>query len=907
MRLTSVTLRNCRMHRELKVDFDPSRTLIGGANETGKSTLIEAVHRALFLKAKGNTEHHRALVSSLHTGHPEVELAFEAGGNSYLLKKRFGSIGTTTLAPSNSVVLSGDAAENELARILSVEAGVTGKAIAVQWAHLWVWQGQAGDDPSAHATAQQNGLLQRLQQMGGAAALQSELDARVAKHFADFRDQIYRQAGKPKTGSELELAESANATAQEKLALANDRVRRLDSAAADLENASRNLLASSASLIDLERQHAETETKARQLGELRQQETERAHAAKEAAARYSALESANQQILKARVGIANLEESLKPQNETIARLETAHDNAKSKATMAEAAYRAATNAVRAARIRHELASACSLLFEKTEIHTKLSEKEKKVSKRRRNLSGLEEQLAKLPKVDKAKLQKLQKLESECSNARSALQAMATGIKVIAADKPVKTGGQVIKVGQQQILTEDTEVQIGPAVRLRIQPGGGNSLAEARQTEAETRKELQDALDAFGLKSVKEATEVHAGRDELGSRIKAAHAELDGMGAENIAEELQSAQNDLTASRGNVERLTALATGIHAPKDKAAAKVLAKALEKELIDAEDQETEAKTLRERSANALEAAENVWKEGRTETEQQKLKLNGLNAQLDLLLKTHGDDDARGLALTECQSVQIAAQNLLKTTTDAIAALQPELLEVDRARITRATKERTSEQSDARTQIAVAKAALSSDGSEDPAADLAVAEAKARSASEHWSVVLRQSQAIALLHELFQEEQRKLAQQFTQPLADKISAYLQCIFGAGARAQVDREDNKFTGLRLFRPGFGNAPFDFDTLSGGAKEQTAAAVRLAMAEVLAIDYDGCLPVVFDDAFAYSDPERVNQLQRMLDLAATRGLQVIVLTCNQADYASLGAKTIAIRPEPYVPPARSSP
>jgi len=139
------------------------------------------------------------------------------------------------------------------------------------------------------------------------------------------------------------------------------------------------------------------------------------------------------------------------------------------------------------------------------------------------------------------------------------------------------------------------------------------------------------------------------------------------------------------------------------------------------------------------------------------------------------------------------------------------------------------------------------------------------------------------------------------------KISAYLQCIFGAGARAQVDREDNKFTGLRLFRPGFGNAPFDFDTLSGGAKEQTAAAVRLAMAEVLATDYDGCLPVVFDDAFAYSDPERVNQLQRMLDLAATRGLQVIVLTCNQADYASLGAKTIVIRPESYVPQARGNP
>ena len=68
------------------------------------------------------------------------------------------------------------------------------------------------------------------------------------------------------------------------------------------------------------------------------------------------------------------------------------------------------------------------------------------------------------------------------------------------------------------------------------------------------------------------------------------------------------------------------------------------------------------------------------------------------------------------------------------------------------------------------------------------------------------------------------------------------------------------------------------------------------MAEVLACDYDGCLPVVFDDAFAYPDPDRVNQLQRMLDLAANRGLQVIVLTCNPSDYAALGATSIHLQP-----------
>jgi uncharacterized protein YhaN len=92
---------------------------------------------------------------------------------------------------------------------------------------------------------------------------------------------------------------------------------------------------------------------------------------------------------------------------------------------------------------------------------------------------------------------------------------------------------------------------------------------------------------------------------------------------------------------------------------------------------------------------------------------------------------------------------------------------------------------------------------------------------------------------------------------------------------------------------------FEFSQLSAGAKEQVAAAFRLAMAEVLAEDYDGCLPVVFDDAFVNSDADRQRALQRLLDLAASRGLQVIVLACRPESYATLGAAIVALDANPY--------
>jgi len=105
-----------------------------------------------------------------------------------------------------------------------------------------------------------------------------------------------------------------------------------------------------------------------------------------------------------------------------------------------------------------------------------------------------------------------------------------------------------------------------------------------------------------------------------------------------------------------------------------------------------------------------------------------------------------------------------------------------------------------------------------------------------------------------------------------------------------VNLSDTGIQGLDLIRTG--DPALGVSSLSGGAKEQVAAAVRLAMAEILATDHDGCLPILFDDAFAYTDPERVQSLQRMLNLAALRGLQVIVLTCAPADYSAFGASEI---------------
>jgi hypothetical protein len=269
--------------------------------------------------------------------------------------------------------------------------------------------------------------------------------------------------------------------------------------------------------------------------------------------------------------------------------------------------------------------------------------------------------------------------------------------------------------------------------------------------------------------------------------------------------------------------------------------------------------------------------------------------------LLTTHGDNITRAKALADAaQAEQLAAAALTGTRAN-LQELQPDLLQKDKARLARAADQAAEAKTQAERKRFVAEAALRLDGSENPQETQALAAAKLRAAEKVRAAAKLRAESLRLLDRLYREQQQALANEFTRPLAERISGYLRCLFGPSARAAITLNPDGFTGLTLLRPADGPVAGDFDTLSGGAKEQVAAAVRLAMAEILAPDHDGCLPVILDDAFAYSDPERVQTLQRMLDLAAARGLQLIILTCNPSDYAALGARQITLRAEKRAP------
>jgi DNA repair exonuclease SbcCD ATPase subunit len=911
MRLLSLTVRNYRIHRDITIEFDPSRNLIGGTNETGKSTLAEAIHRVLFMRHRAGGDLQKSMVSSIHSGHPEVTLTFQAGGDTWTIEKRFaGTKGHAHLRAASGISLQGDAAEDKLAEITGNPDGTANRLneLATRWAHLWVWQGTAGNDASTHAASRRDELVQRLQQQGLAAVMQSETDERAREKIRLAHDDIFTRTGAVKANSRLDLATKALDLATTALTRTTGQKQRLEAAVTDHEAAAKILADSTSALPAIRSELTDVNAALAKANELRARHETENLILRNATASREHIAKTDQQIRELRTQAAAAREALVPAEAKLAVLADQEIIAREAAATAEHAHRAINDAVRLARQHHDLATACVSRFEKAATHTALGTKATEIAGIEKSLSNDREELSKLPRITPAQLESLRQLESRTAQAESALTAIAAGIELVSSDQAVLLDGQALASGQTRIITETAELKLGRGTLLRIQPGGGTTLAESRRKLDDLRKELATALDQLAVKSIAEAAGIVTQRQIIEQRISNTDSQLRALGADDLPAALATATAELTAATAEVDhRHAALPAGDPTPLPIS-------------LDA------ARTWQSQTRAALQAAESREQSLRVDADTRRMahleKQTALQSQREslatdrkflesqensaqILEQNHGDANQRAAALESAKSAETAAQATVDATAAALASLNPQLLQQELARLERVIFNEEEKQRDAQTRIAVARNTLALDGSSDPESELLQAKARCAAAAAEHAREKRHADAIALLHQLFSESQSAIHESVTQPIADRVAGYLECLFGHGVRVRVDLNHPAQASLELTRP---NSPtFGFETLSGGAREQVAAALRLATAEILASNHDHCLPILFDDAFAYADDDRIQSLQRMLDLAANRGLQVLVLTCTPADYIGLGAIETRLNPPILIQPSGSLP
>ena len=851
MRLLSLQLRHYRRHQQLAVDFDAGLTVIEGANESGKSTLAEAIHRALFLPARSGGALLEGMRARPALGDPELELSFEAEGHTYTVQKRFaGARGSVSLRTRGGSLWQGDSAEEQLAQLVGARAVARarhGEQLRERWGHLWVWQGSAGLDPlqlSAEAIDQEK-LLQRLQAQGS-LAMQSSLDRRVLDQVRSRWLACYTEKGKlGRAGSALAAALVAEGEARGQLAEAEAKLAAQRGARQEFDQVSAELEQLGQLLPLLEQWQ-------RQKGELEA-------LAGELAPRQGALgqwQQQQQRLTALRLGLAPRQAEQQQLQQQLPQLELQRSQAPERLERALAEAEQWQQWIKRLSLAQQLQTLEALQL---------------------RLTALKPLLAALPQLTAPQVDTLREIERQQQAAAVAMASLSTGVELIEALGPVQLDGQTLAVGEQILLSEPALLELGggKALQLRISPGGGTSVAKARDQLNQANQRLAAALQPLGLTDVAAAVKAERQRTELlaeQQRLQEQRGQqcLDELRQQwQLLPEVPAAQADLARLRAQLDNLVPQGRLLRQELNQADAALgqvrrQMADLDKGLQADQTSQVQAETL----INDLQSRHGSLEALGAEAAQLQARLTALGQELQsletLVQQCPGGDSGANLGAAA------ALPRLSQLRQRREALLQ---------------------------QQAASAARLHVDGEVDLQAVLEQRQAALESRQGERQRLEREARMLNLLQGLLEEEQNAMALQYTAPLGERLEGYLSCLVAGPLSTSLNYDSQGgFSDLRWQR-GDGVA-WDFQSLSGGSRELLAAALRLSMAEVLAGAYDGCLPLLFDDAFTNVDPGRMAGLAAMLQRATDRGLQLLFLSCDPACTNGLAAGQRLLLPPP---------
>jgi DNA repair exonuclease SbcCD ATPase subunit len=866
MRLIACRLQNVRRHRALELCFGRELTLIAGANETGKSTLVEALHKALFLRATATGRGVEELRSRLHAGLPEVEIRFEADAETWRLRKRFaGASGTCQLSNGSGVALSGSQAEDQLARLLGYEAPVEGRRIAQlpeRWAHLWVRQGDAGLNPfnGSQERYDHQRLTAQLQQQSSQSPLESSTDRLVMEQIQQQVNTLYTATGKVKAGSPLAGALQRSQEAATALALAEQQV-------ADLEAAMEEWRSINERLETIEHQQRpalqrelqllqQTQLLQAQLDPLLQQQQER------------------QQLLMQQH--QEQQELLRAQKQLETALQQLQQDQAQRQQL-QAQLKQASAAFQQLAQRQELVQRRLDLQQLEDEARQLREHQQQLQRLQKQAESLKQQLAALPEITAEQVRQLRQAEQALAQATARCEAMAAGLEVVAADQPIRLNGEALTRGERRRIESMAELEVGSGVRLQISPGGGQALPQALEQQRQCRQQLERLKQQLKLSSSDQAETIERQRHGLErelSNLRQAAKAIPWSGLQQRLEQLEP-------------RLQQLSTELEGQ-------------ELAGLDPEQLRSELEGLRQRSSEESRSQECSNRQ-LLELEQHQLSRQAAQEQLRSRCgQLEGSLQVLGERLEQLRHTK-AVDRTLEAQQQQLQALHTELEQLQTARrrgeaaspleaVAERLQALEQEKDRLLSQLGQAQQRTQSLGATNPLAELEQRQVAWEEAEAERAALEQRGRALRLLLERFHSAQSNLASRYSEPLRAAIMPYLAELASEPQQPLLAFDPQQgFHDLQLRQ---GEEAFAFERLSGGMREQLGATVRLAMAEVLKPAYADALPLIFDDAFTNSDRERLEGLRRMLERGIHRGIQIVLLTCHPDDYTALLPDTV---------------
>jgi hypothetical protein len=423
--------------------------------------------------------------------------------------------------------------------------------------------------------------------------------------------------------------------------------------------------------------------------------------------------------------------------------------------------------------------------------------------------------------------------------------------------------------------------------------GATELAElVGQIEAKTREldgeiavhgvtagDLPDGFDRLEEMRI-QGEDVERTAKDARAHVRALEKQLGGM--KKLKETFAANQKQFAAAQAKLDVLrTLVPTGLDPEQ-------LANEIDslKSQVDRQCAEAEAARLAlEGVTQVLNSIETSLGEQRGILSQLKAQLGGKNDQLKNLLADALGDDERVTQINESRVALAGAEREHQQAQVAVATLGPAISDIELAALEKNVEA-------LREEIEVIKRSLAHDRGEvrsrclnDPQGQIDQLTSDIKQLERELADEERKLGALLLLDAILAEEQRKLTLLIAAPLNQQVGPWLRQIRGLDTTIEFDPQTSRITNV-VTGAGTRSIPLPFAELSEGTKGQISLLVRLTLAREIARQNGGRYFVILDDPLTETSPDRRPEMFRVLQQAA-RDVQILFVTCHADVLATL--------------------
>ena len=874
MKLLRLKVTNYRGINTREIKFSPlGITRIEGPNESGKSSLGEAINTILDYQDNSKNQNIQAIQPVHQDVGPEIELEMETGKYVFTYFKRFLKKPETkiTITKPNPENLTGRPAHDRANEILKETLDVD------LWKALSIMQGEAIGQPDLKNKQALSVALDKAAGVQPAASQELSLFKKVSREY-----EFYYTPGRGTENKELKNLRTALAEKEIEVRSIEQDIGALEIDIERVPVLQRELVQLKKQEEELSQQMIDITTKLEQISSL--ENTLSAAALKQESAQKTLqatqhAKEIRQEIISAAENAAKAHRELQESNSmalpALSQAEEARNKAKTAADKAEEKRKEADSLAGLKR------SDFDYYHDKLDLE-QLLERKQRIDQARKNAVQAEMVLAQ-NKVDARALGRIKEAELSYKTACAKMEIGSPSVLLRSISKcrlSIDDKEAVLKTNEVRKISVSDKTKVSIPGTLDIEITAGSSIAGLARKVEDSRQVLEAACAAATVAGPDEARKAYDERLEalrvVENKVQVENDNLRDITYESLEQRLHNLQQSVSNYLVKRVKKPAICPDFDTAK-------------KERTKAETNLQTASVELENTRKVLVSAGSFYEGANlkhsiavAKLEQLAQDLKQIQENLDKARKKESDKTLEA-NLTAANRAVLSEDTAHRSIADSLKAFNPEQIRALSDSTTGSLKTIKNSHDSKDKGLIEVQTRLKIKGEEGLHEKLNATKNQFEKLEfENRASALR-ANAAKCLFETICEERDKASRAYVAPLKEKIERLGRLVFDPSFQVTIDED------LKIASRTVSGVTIPFDSLSMGTKEQLSLMYRLSCSMIVA--KDGGTPVILDDTLGYTDHERLKLMGIVLSVAA-KECQIIIFTCVPERYAFIGEAAV---------------